>query len=139
MLIQGEGELESTSLSSVWPGAWGMVACADFRAWYGFHLLSRNLQNLVWNVSAHLQKALEEEGESCSLASCMCLVLPLWGSGARPKMSSPGPCRSSGSLFTFGQPFQHFHLLVFLGSRHWSWEFCGCPSPCQCGRGHIAC
>lgn len=43
------------------------MACADFRAWYGFHLLSRNLQNLVCNVSAHLQTALAEEGESCLL------------------------------------------------------------------------
>lgn len=73
MLIQGEGELESTPLSPAWVGAWGMLACADFRAWYGFHLLSRNLQSLVWNVSAHLQAAFEEEGESCPpacISSC---------------------------------------------------------------------
>lgn len=67
VLIQGKRELGSTPLSPAGVGAWGVVAYADFRAWYGFHLLSRNLQSLVWNVSVHLQTALAEDGESCLL------------------------------------------------------------------------
>lgn len=132
VLIQGKRELESTPLSPAGVGAWGVVAYANFRAWYGFHLLSRNLQNLVWNVSVHLQTALAEDGESCLLH--VPHPAPL-GLQSRPKVTTPAPCKSSGSLLTFGQPCHHFFLLVLSGSGDWSWDFCSCPSACHCGRG----